>query len=99
MLEPAYQDLVALLLDDIERDDARTELWNAIVNTLSLILDHEDSSEARRYSMRMPDGEPVWRVPVRPRTEDHDWSIIWEPNGKGEAVFHYVGPWPPVPLT
>lgn len=95
MLEPAYEKAVAATLDDIEQDESRAELWDALVNTLTLILDHDDSSEARRFSMRMPDGTSVWRVPVRPRTEDQDWSIIWEPQGD-EAVFYYVGPWPPV---
>lgn len=95
MLEPVYEQAVVKILDDIEADDSRAELWDSIVNSLTLILDHDDSSEARRFALRMPDGSSVWRVPVRPLTEDQDWSIIWEPKGN-EAVFYYVGPWPPI---
>lgn len=92
-LEPFYTKVVNQTLDDVERDDNRRPLWNALARTLNLICDDPDSKRARHKEIVTSHGEHLWLVPVRVEAEDHDWGILWKPDGP-DARFVYVGPWP-----
>lgn len=95
MLEPSYTASVERALDQLEADDAATELWNAIVNKLRVICDNPESAEATEKQVRSTRGEMFWLVTIRVPSEKDDWGIFWAPVGD-EAVFTYIGPWPPL---
>ena len=90
VLEPEYGEHVIAILDRIEHDPTRQPLWNAICDAIDLICDHPDSAEARREAVRTPGGFKVWQVPIRCRTEDDDWVLLWHEDGPN-AVIVYVG--------
>lgn len=94
MLDASYGEGVDEQLDAVENDSSRTELWNGICETLDLILSKPDSADTRTHSMRVEGGGTAWRVPIPVFTEDQNWSVIWSRDGN-EAIFLYVGPWPP----
>lgn len=94
-LDPLYLPEVAKTLDEIENDDSRRPLWNAIATALNLICDEPESKRARAKSMGTYQGVAVWRVPIRVESEDHDWGIIWARDGNN-AKFFYINPWPPL---
>lgn len=97
MLEPLYQPGVDQALDEIENDPERAKLWDSVVDTLTMICQESGSSFARRYQMAMAfPGHVIWRVPVPSGSEDRNYSVLWSQDG-GDAVIHYVGPWPPNP--
>ena len=96
MLEPAYGEGVDEDLDLIENDESKSALWNAVINTLQFICDNPTSAQARRNAIRYPSGRTAWRVPIRCPSEDENWSTVWYQDD-GEAVFTYVGVWPPPP--
>ena len=87
--EPIYSLAVDKILSEIESDPTRVELWNAICDAIDLVCDHPGSREARRGVLRDLDGQPVWVVPVRTRTED--WVLLWRPEGDLIAIA-YLGP-------
>lgn len=95
-LEPLYQPGVDAELDIIEGDPERQVLWISIVKTLTMICDQPDGSDARRFAIRHPNGETIWRVPVPSGQEKENYSILWHRDGD-DAVIHYVGVWPPPP--
>lgn len=90
----SYGEGVEEQLDTVENDDSRTRLWNAICETLDLILDKPDSADTRAHSMRVSAGGTAWRVQIPEFSQDQNWSVIWSRDGD-EIVFLYVGPWPP----
>lgn len=94
MLDPLYQPGVEKALDEIENDPERRQLWNSTVRVLRMICESPDSPMARRHEIQSELREPVWRVPIPAGQEDEDYSVIWSPRGS-DAVFHYVGVWPP----
>jgi hypothetical protein len=49
------------------------------------------SAEARREALRTPNGQTVWKVPVRCYVPDEDWVVLWQPRG-GDALIAYIGP-------
>lgn len=95
MFEPAYTADVERVLDRLEADDTSAELWRAIVAKLHVICKEPDSHEARERQVRSSGGETFWLVTIRIPSEKDDWGIFWAPNGN-EAVFTYIGPWPPL---
>lgn len=95
MLQPSYSAAADRALDQLEADDSATELYNAVVAKLHLICEHPDSDKARQRQIRSSGGEVFWLVIVRVPQEKDDWGIFWAPDGD-EAVFAYIGPWPPV---
>lgn len=92
MLNPEYGELADSALDQIEHEPARRDLWNAICDAIDLICDHPGSMEARVEQVRIYSTKLVlWQVPVRCRTEDEDWVIMWRQDGD-VAVIPYIGP-------
>lgn len=94
MLTPEYGELADSALDKVEHDPARKELWNALCDAIDLICDHPGSKDARFEQVRLYDTKlVVWMVPVRCRTEDDDWVVMWQQDGD-VAVIPYIGPRP-----
>lgn len=91
MLEPDFDDDILPLLDKLEHDASRRPLWDAICDAVDLVCDHPDSAEARRDVLQTLDGRTIWQVPVRCRTEDDDWVMLWYPDGI-DARIAYIGP-------
>ena len=90
MLEPAYGEHVGPVLDKVEHDASRRQLWNAICDAIDLICERPDSAEARREAIRLPSGATIWQVPIRCYVEDDDWVLLWYPDDL-DAVIVYVG--------
>src|SRR5262249_35848329 len=76
-------------VDKIQHDPNRQALWNAICDAIDLVCDHPDSAEARRETVRTP-RYTMWQVPIRCRTEDDDWVLLWRPNGSTAEIL-YIG--------
>jgi hypothetical protein len=94
-LNPSYAPGVEDQLDEIEQDADRSEVWRAIVETLHAIVNEPDHPRHRRFGLTTPDGM-IWRVPVPSGREMQNYSILWAPDEElSEAVFLYVGVWPP----
>ena len=89
MLDPKYEEQADAILDKIQHDPSRQALWNAICNAIDLVCDHPDSAEARREAVRTP-RFTMWQVPIKCRTEDDDWVLLWRPNGT-DAEILYIG--------
>lgn len=94
MLEPEYGIGVDATLDRIEFDEERAKLWNSIVATIRLVREDPGNKVARRYSLPLPNGTIIWRVPIPAPGEDQRWSMLWEAEND-VAVIHYIGVWPP----
>ena len=90
MLDPLYEEQVTKVLDEIEHDPSREALWNAICDALHLVCLNPGSAEAHREEIRTLTN-PMWQVPIRCRTEDDDWVLLWRPEG-ADAHIYYVGP-------
>lgn len=94
MLDPSYRPGVSRLLDRLEADNSKDQLWRAIVKCLHLICDEPESKEARERQIRTGNGDIFNFVGVWAPQETEDWCILWAPDGD-EAVFVYIGTWPP----
>ena len=90
-LEPVYSPQASKMLDLVEADVERVDLWNAIVDALDLICDAPASAAARRDALRTPAGHTIWKVTVRYRGDDDDWVVLWQ-RRDDEALIAYIGP-------
>jgi hypothetical protein len=97
-LAPLYRPDVVKRLDEIEVGD-NERLWNAIVDTLTMICDDSDDGTGKAYRIRSHRGDTaVWAVRV-PCVDPDDWYVLWDedvdPVDKTPAaVFFYIGPLP-----
>ena len=91
--EPAvyYSRQAAEALDKIEVDPAAVDLWNALCDTLDLIIDHPDSAPARRNALQTTAGTTVWQVTIRIPRETDDWAILWHHDDTGRILIAYIG--------
>ena len=89
MAEPVYTPETAKVLDEIETDPTRVDLWNAICDAIDLVCDQPGSAGARRNALRDLAGRLLWAVPVRTRTAD--WLLLWRPVDD-EVLIAYLGP-------
>ena len=90
MLEPVYEPDAAATLDEIEKDDNRWELWNAICDAIDLVCERPDSTWARLRTNRLRGGRLVHEVAIQ---SADNWILLWSPR-EGEALIAYVGPRP-----
>ena len=90
-LEPVYSPDASKQLDRLEDDPSQGALWEAVVDAIDLICDAPTSAEARRGALRTPNGQTVWKVPVRCHIPDEDWVVLWQPRDK-DALIAYIGP-------
>ena len=79
---------MAKIMDEIEADSLRVDLWDALCDAIDLVCDHPESAAARKEAWRGAQGEAVWGVPVRTRTET--WRLIWRPEGNHVRLEHFV---------
>ncbi len=86
-----YSWQAAEALDKIEADPEAVALWNALCDTLDLIVDHPDSAAARRDALRTATGTTVWRVTVRVPRETDDWAILWHHDDTGRILIAFIG--------
>ncbi len=98
MLEPEYGPVVAEVLDQIEGDAGRRELWDAVQDAIDLVCDLPDSREARMRAIRVyddPSREPYTVYGVDVRTREENWILLWRPDkgldGDDVALFVYLG--------
>jgi hypothetical protein len=94
VLEPEYGIGVNEALDRVEFNEERAKLWDSIVAAIQMVCDNPGSKVARRYSLPIPNGTTIWRVPIPAPGEDQRWSMLWEERA-GTALIHYIGVWPP----
>lgn len=90
-----YGEGVQEQLDAVEFDDSRKQLWNLICQKINVIFDNSQSAEARQHGIYAADGEQFWRIELRNRQEQDDWSVLWTETETGPMIA-YVGPWPPL---
>jgi len=90
-LEPVYSPEASKQLDRLEDDPNEGALWDAVVDAIDLICDAPTSAEARRDALRTPNGQTVWKVPVRYYIPEEDWVVLWQPRGD-DALIAYIGP-------
>lgn len=86
-----YSGQAAETLDKIEADPGAVDLWNALCDTLDLIIDHPDSAPARRDALRTATGTTVWRVTVRVPRETGDWAVLWHHDKTGRILIAFIG--------
>lgn len=86
-----YSGQAAEALDKIETDPEAADLWNALCDTLDLIIDHPDSAAARRGALRTATGTTVRRVTLRVPRESDDWSILWHHDDAGRILIAFIG--------
>lgn len=86
-----YSDQAAETLDKVEADPGSLDLWNALCDTLELIIDHPDSAPARRDALRTATGTTVWRVTVRVPRETDDWTVLWHHDETGRILIAFIG--------
>ncbi len=79
------------VLDELERDDSKDTLVNAIWDILDLITEKPGSAQARHRALRTTGGHSVWLVPVRGLYEDKAWVVLWQPRDE-DALIAYIGP-------
>lgn len=90
-LEPVYSPQASKMLDLVEVDPERVDLWNAIIDAIDLICDAPTSAATRRDALRTPTGHTIWKVTVGYRGDNDDWVVLWQPRD-GEALIAYIGP-------
>ena len=79
------------VLDELERDESKNLLVDAIWDVLDLIIEKPGSAQARYRALRTTGGHSVWLVPVHGRYEDEEWVVLWQPRND-DALIAYVGP-------
>jgi hypothetical protein len=90
VLHPRYKPLVERVLDQIDHDEKRVALWNAVADAIDLVCDEPGSAQARHERVDFPErGMVLFKVPIR--TRDEDWMLLWH-QYEDEAVFEYLGP-------
>lgn len=94
MLEPSYSRQADRQLDELEADPERDKLYREVVVLLHHICEDPNSRVARGRQLRTSGGERVQLVDVIVQAENENWCIQWAQDGD-EAVFAYIGPWPP----
>lgn len=95
-LNPSYGPGVEDQLDEVEDDAERSVLWRSVTDTLYSICEQPDLPKNRRYALTTPSGQMIWRVPIPSGQETENYSVLWaEDEKENEAVFLYVGVWPP----
>lgn len=90
-LEPVYSPQASKMLDLVEADLERVDLWNAIADAIDVICDAPTSAEARRDALRTPTGHTIWKVTVGYRGDNDDWVVLWQPRDD-KALIAYIGP-------
>jgi hypothetical protein len=60
------------------------------VDAIDLICDAPTSAEARREALRTPNGQTIWKVPVRCYALSEGWVVLWQPRGD-DALIAYIG--------
>jgi len=87
-LEPNYSVQASAALDALEggTDD---KLLDALCDVIDLICDRPGDRRARAEQLRTTKGTPVWKVPVRTRSDD--WVVLWWPREEFADIY-YIGP-------
>ncbi len=97
-LVPVYRPAVGKLLDELEIGE-NEKLWNAIVDTLTMICDNTDDGTGKAYRIRNHRGDKAfWAVRV-PCDEPADWYVLWDEEFDKEedaqaAIFYFIGALP-----
>lgn len=72
--------------------DRDSRLLDAVDDVLDNLEDDPGSPLMRRQARRTTRGDAIWRVPIRPRSEN--WALLWmdDPARPGDVLILYVGP-------
>lgn len=79
------------VLDELEKDESKGHLVDAIWDAIDFITEHPGSARAHHRALRTVGGHSVWLVPVRGRYDDEAWVVLWQPSD-GDALIAYIGP-------
>jgi hypothetical protein len=87
-LEPNYSAQASAALDVLE-SGGDNKLLDAVCEAIDLVCDHPGDRRARAEQLRTASGTPIWKVPVRTRSDD--WVVLWWPRNKFADIY-YIGP-------
>lgn len=67
-------------------------LGNAVEDVLDQLEADSGSRLVRQAALRTPSGAALWRVSIRPRSDD--WSLVWceHPKLSDAFIIIYLGP-------
>jgi hypothetical protein len=90
-VEAVFSPDAGKVLDELEKDESKNRLVDAIWDAIDFITEHPGSARAHHRGLRTEKGYPVWLVPVRGLYDGEAWVVLWQPSDDA-ALIAYIGP-------